>query len=106
MNARAKKIYKYLEELGVDDITNSFLVDEFIEIEKIIEGFKKEMKVKGQLDAKGKLNGAFLGYNTMLGKKALFLEKLLMTVKDRQKIKKPKEDAIQLEFENFMRIAQ
>jgi hypothetical protein len=60
----------------------------------------------GVMNEKGKLNQLILGYQKYVQIKIALSTKLAMTVQDRKKLKlEEKPDAIQLEFENFMKAA-
>jgi DNA integrity scanning protein DisA with diadenylate cyclase activity len=98
-----KEIRNYLKEIGQDNKINELVINELINVESDILEFRKYMDEHGRLNAKGRLNGAFIGYNASLNKKTLLLQKLAATVSDKDKLKGDRKEPVQSEIDWFMK---
>jgi P27 family predicted phage terminase small subunit len=104
---KEKIITEYFEELGLTNPTNQILIDELLFCIEQIDILKEKIKIDGSIliDSKENtsLNPALLAYQKLIATIQNLCSKLAMTVQDRSKLKLlKKEDAVQLEFENFM----
>jgi hypothetical protein len=98
-----KTLLQYLSDLGQEDPTNKFLIDEIIDTEQTIIDLKTELKKTGVINSKGRLNPACHGIRMFTRIKIDLLTKLSATVQDRNKLKTAKRpDGTQLSLDDYM----
>jgi DNA integrity scanning protein DisA with diadenylate cyclase activity len=98
-----KEIRAYLKEIGQDNKINELIINELINVENDIIAFRKYIDEHGRFNEKGRLNGAYLGYNAAMNKKTLLLDKLAATVSAKDKLKGENKQPIQSEIDWFMK---